>query len=86
MGVPVIPQEVVPSGAARLKGGASPTGTMGTEDVVVVHPWGKLLIAFLGVGVADVSRLAQSGLDEAFGFAVGARRVGPSKAMADESM
>jgi hypothetical protein len=33
--------------------------------------------------VANVSPLAQSGLDEAFGFAVGAGSVGTGEAMAD---
>jgi hypothetical protein len=38
---------------------------MGTGEIVVVQPGGKLVIAFFGVGVvADISPLAKSGLDE----------------------
>jgi hypothetical protein len=49
---------------------------MGTGEIVVVQPGEKLLVAFFGVGVvADISPLAKSGLDEAFGLAVGAWRV-----------
>src|SRR6266481_1701105 len=58
--------------------------TMRAGKVVVVEPRGKLLIAFFGVGVvADISPLAQSGLDEAFGLAVGAGSVRAGEAMAD---
>ena len=57
---------------------------MGSGEVVVVEPGGELQVAFFGVGVvADVGPFAQSGLNEAFGFAVGARSVGTSKAMTD---
>jgi hypothetical protein len=38
---------------------------MGTGEIVVVQPGGKLVIAFFGVGVvADIGPLAKSGLDE----------------------
>src|SRR6266852_1952776 len=58
--------------------------TMGAGEVVVVEPGGEMLIAFFGVGVvADISPLAQSGLDEAFGLTVGAGRVRGGEAMAD---
>src|SRR5208337_3115906 len=41
-----------------------------------------MLIAFIGVEVmANVGPLAQRGLDEAFGFAVGARSVGTGEAV-----
>ena len=57
---------------------------MRPSEVVVVEPGGEFEVAFFGVGVvADVSPFPQSGLNEAFGFAVGARSVGTSKAMAD---
>jgi hypothetical protein len=57
---------------------------MGAGEVVVEHPGGELLIAFFGVGVvAEVSPLAKSGLNKAFGFAVGARSIGAGEAMAD---
>jgi len=57
---------------------------MGAGEVVVVEPGGELLVAFFRVGVvANVSPLAQSGLDEAFGLAVGAGRVGAGEAVAD---
>jgi hypothetical protein len=43
-----------------------------------------LLITFFGVGVvADISPLAKSGLDKAFGLAVGAGSVRAGEAMAD---
>ena len=49
---------------------------MGAGKVVVVEPGCELLIAFFGVGVvADISPLAKSGLDKAFGLAVGAGSV-----------
>ncbi len=57
---------------------------MRASKVVVVEPGRELLIAFFGVGVvADISPLAQSGLDEAFGLAVGAGSVRAGEAMAD---
>ena len=43
-----------------------------------------MLVAFFGVGVvAGVSPLAEGGLDEAFGFAVGAGSVRTGEAMGD---
>jgi hypothetical protein len=55
---------------------------MGTVEVVMLEPGRELLIAFLGVEVmANVGPLAQSGLDEAFGLAVGAGRVRTGEAM-----
>ena len=57
---------------------------MRTGEVVMLEPGGELLIAFLGVGVvANVGPFAQGGLDEAFGFAVGAGSVRASKAVTD---
>ena len=47
---------------------------MRTAEVVVLQPWREMLITFLGVEVmSDVGPLAQCGLDEALGLAVGAR-------------
>jgi hypothetical protein len=48
--------------------------TMTAVPVVVVKPGRELSVAFLGVEVgADVDPLTKGGLDEPFGFAVGAR-------------
>src|SRR5271165_1829453 len=50
--------------------------TMRAGEVVVVQPGLEVLVALLGVGpMANVSPFAQSGLDKAFGFAIGARGV-----------
>jgi hypothetical protein len=50
---------------------------MRSVEVVVLQPRREMLIAFLGVEVmANVGPLAQSGLNEAFGLAVGARGEG----------
>src|SRR5258708_9571318 len=56
--------------------------TMRASKVVVVEPGRELLIAFFGVGVvADISPLAQSGLEAACGLAVGAGRVRRGRAV-----
>jgi hypothetical protein len=48
--------------------------TMGPFEVVVVGPGGEGEVALLGVRpVSAIGPLAQSGLDEAFGFAIGLR-------------
>jgi hypothetical protein len=50
----------------------------------VLKPGEQLQVAFLGVGpVANISPFAEGSLDEAFGFSVGARGVGPSEAVAN---
>ena len=60
---------------------------MRTVEVVVLEPWGEMLIAFFGVEVmANVGPLAQGGLDEAFGFAIGARSVRTSEAVLDSEL
>ena len=60
---------------------------MRTVEVVRLEPGRELLISFFRVDVvADVSPLAESGLDEALGFAVGARGVGTGKTMADAEL
>ncbi len=49
--------------------------------VVVVGPWLEAGIALVGVGpVFCIGPLAQGGLDEALGLAVGSGRVGPGAA------
>jgi hypothetical protein len=74
-GLAVIPQEVVPFGTVRLKGGAYPGYHAGGRSCSS-GARGELQIAFFGVGVvADISPLAESGWDEAFGLAVGAGSV-----------
>ena len=51
-------------------------------EVVVVEPWVELLVAFLGVLVgAGVGPLSERGLDEAFGFSIGAWGIGSGKAV-----
>src|SRR5581483_7932674 len=58
--------------------------TMGAMEVVMLEPGREVLIAFLGVEVmANVGPLAQCGLNEAFGLAVGAGSVGTSEAVLD---
>ena|ERR1035438_2973845 len=58
--------------------------TMRTSVVVVVGPGSEGEVALIGVRpVSGMSPFAQSGLDEAFGFAVGLRRVRASAAMFD---
>jgi hypothetical protein len=55
---------------------------MGPDEVVVVGPGSECEIALIGVGpVSGVGPLAQGGLDEAFGFAIGLRRVRASAAV-----
>ncbi len=50
---------------------------MGTLTVVVVGPRLQVSVALLGVGpVLGVSPLAQGGLDEALGLAIGSGSVG----------
>lgn len=52
-------------------------------EVIVVQEARKIGGALAGVAVgAGVSPLASDGLDEALGFAVGLRAVGPSEEMA----
>ena len=60
---------------------------MGSVEVVVVQPGRELLVAFLGVDpVAGIGPFAESGLDQAFGLAVGARGVGASEAVANAEL
>ena len=60
---------------------------MGTVEVVMLEPGRELLIAFVGVEVmANVSPLAQGGLNEAFGLAVGAGSVRAGEAVLDAEL
>ena len=81
-------QDVVPTHRRCAADGRSVTETtMRTVEVVVLEPGRELLIAFLGVGVmADVGPLAQGGLNEAFGLAVGARGVRASEVVAQAEL
>src|ERR1700680_2324384 len=61
--------------------------TMRSVEVVMLEPGGELQIAFLRVEVvANVGPLAQGGLDEAFGLAIGARSVGTGESVLDAEL
>src|ERR1700676_2251640 len=61
--------------------------TMRSVEVVMLEPGGELEIAFLRVEVvANVGPLAQGGLDEAFGLAIGARSVGTGESVLDAEL
>ena len=82
-GLAVESQEVVPDQARAADRWSMVETTMRAMPVVVVKPGLELIIAMLGSGInTGVSPFAQSGLDEAFGFAVGAWGVGASEVMA----
>jgi len=60
---------------------------MRAGEVVVVQPGLEVLVALLGVGpMANVGPLAQSGLDKAFGFAIGAWGVGAGEVVTDAEL
>jgi integrase len=60
---------------------------MGAVKVVIVEPGSQLRIALERIEVmAHISPLAQGSLDEAFGFAVGARGVRPREAMTNAEL
>ena len=76
-------QEVVPIKARAADRWSMVEATMRPVPVVVVKPGKKLVMALLRVLIgAGVSPFAESGLDETFGFAVGARGVGTSEVVA----
>jgi hypothetical protein len=83
VGLAVESQEVV-----RFKAGAADRwsmveATMRPVPVVVVKPGKKLVMALLRVQIGPgISPFAESGLDETFGFAVGARGIGTSEVVA----
>jgi hypothetical protein len=56
-------------------------------EVVMLEPGRELLIAFLGVEIgANLGPLAEGGLNEAFGLAVGARGIGTGEAVLDAEL
>ncbi len=60
---------------------------MGAMPVVVMKPRRHLRVTLLGVLIgAGIDPFAEGGLDEAFGFAVGARCVGARKVMANAEL
>src|SRR6516164_6871272 len=60
---------------------------MGTMPVVIVQPGFKLGLAFGGVQIqASIGPFAQSGLDETFGLAIGARSVRASAQVANAEL
>src|SRR5438874_13621940 len=60
---------------------------MGAMPVVVMKPRRHLRVTLLGVLIgAGIDPFAEGGLDEAFGFAVGARCVGAGKVMANAEL
>lgn len=82
-GLAVESQEVVAVQARATDRRSMVETTMRPMPVVVVKPGLELVIAMLGSGInASVSPFAQSGLDEALGFAIGAWGIGAGEAMA----
>ena len=76
-------QEVVAVQARAADRWSMVETTMRTMPVVVMKPGLKLVIAMLGSWVnTGISPFAQSGLNEAFGFAIGAGSIGASEVMA----
>ncbi len=60
---------------------------MRAGKVVVLEPRQQVKVAFLGVGpVANIGPFPKSGLDETFGLAVGAGRVGARETVADAEL
>src|SRR5271165_1209185 len=61
--------------------------TMRADEVVVVQPGLEVLVGLLGIGpMANVGPFAQSGLDKAFGFAIGARGVGAGEVVTNAEL
>src|SRR6185437_301786 len=76
-------QEVVPIEARAADRWSMVEATMRTVPVVVVKPGQKMFLTVLRVSIqAGVGPFAQGGLNEAFGFAVGARGIRTSEVMA----
>ena len=75
-------QEVVPIEARAADGRSMVETTMRTMPVVVMKPRGELIVALLGIEIsARVDPFSESGLNEAFGFTVGARGIGTGEAV-----
>ena len=76
-------QEVVPIKTRAADRWSMVKATMRAVPVVVVKPGKKMVMALLGVLIGPgISPFAESGLDETFGFAVGARGIGTSEVVA----
>jgi len=76
-------QEVVPVEARAADRWSMVEATMRAVPVVVVKPGKKMLVTVLRILIqAGVGPFPQSGLNEAFGFAIGARGIGASEVMA----
>jgi hypothetical protein len=77
-------QQVVPVEAETADGRSVVKTSMLPVPIVLMEPAGQLLSSGVRVIVGPgVGPLAQSGLDEAFGFAVGARGVGTGETLGD---
>jgi hypothetical protein len=75
-------QQVVHGKTQPGDGRQEAEGVAGTVPVVAMKPAGKVPGAVGGTGEGgSVSPLAQRGLDEPFGLAVGARSIGPGEEM-----
>lgn len=71
-------QEVVPGRGESADRCLFAEAGMGPVPVVAMQPYGKLAASMVGVLVgAGVGPFSQRGLDEALGFSIGLRRVGP---------
>ena len=76
-------QQVVPLLARAADGWRVFEASMRTMPVVVMKPGGHLCGALLGNFIGtSVNPLSKGGLDEAFGFAIGARCVGAREVVA----
>ncbi len=83
-GLGVVSQQVVPVQTGTSDRWSLVETSMRAVPVVVMQPAGYLVSGLLGVLVsASIGPFAQSGLDEAFGLAMGARGVGTSEALAN---
>ena len=83
----VVAQEVVPVEAGAADRWSMIETSMRTVPVVLVDPGRQLDGADLGVVVGtSVGPFAKGGLDEAFGFAIGAGSVGASEAVGESEL
>ena len=80
----VVSQEVVPVETGTAHRRSCVQTSMRAMPVVLVQPGSEMSGATIGVGIGtSINPLAQSGLDETFGFAVGAWGIGTSEDMAE---
>ena len=83
----VVCQQVVPLKTGTADGRSVIQTSMRTMPIVLMEPARQFESALLGVVVsATVGPFAQSGLDESFGFAVGARSVRSGKTLANAEL